>query len=274
MTRTLLAFGDSHTAGSEIDEKHSVSCPSRAYPSYIAKYYGFEYKNFAQTGGSNDWALVQFHKVIKSAIKNKEEVFVLFNFLEPSRTFFYNEGSKFDPVMHCLPGMLEKNYIKKISENFKDQSKEDYLNYLNFLYNHYMKDYEKIMPLYKDYLKKHTIKSLDEKVVGQILHVQKVCQENNIPFIFHASCLWFSGHWFDISKKNFYGHDQDCYEDNSYIVKGYQYSFWGRATHHPKWKHLQNQYRWSEHYPEEYHRDYASLLINFINEQEILKDCI
>ena len=81
MTRTLLAFGDSHTAGAEIEKQYELWYYEKAYPSYIAKYFGFEYKNYAYPGGSNDWALVQFHKAIKSSIKNKEDVFFLFNFL-------------------------------------------------------------------------------------------------------------------------------------------------------------------------------------------------
>jgi hypothetical protein len=274
MTRTLLAFGDSHTAGSEIDEKNSPSCFSKAYPSFIVKHYGFEYKNYSQTGGSNDWALVQFNKAIRLSIKNKEKVFVLFNFLEPSRTFFYNEDGETDPIIHCFPGMLDKNYIKKISQNFKDQSKIKYAQYLNFLCNYYIKDHKKIIPLYREYLKNHTIHSLDEKSISQIIYVQRVCQKNDIHFVFHTSCAWYSGHWFTISEKNFFGHDQESYYGQLQLLKGQQYSFWGRATHHPKWKDLQNQQRWSEHYPEEYHKYYAKLLINFIDQKEILKGYI
>jgi hypothetical protein len=276
MTRTLLAFGDSHTAGSEIDEKYSLKCHSKAYPAYIAKYYKLDYKNYAQTGGSNDWALLQFNKVIKSAIKNKKEVFVLFNFLEPARTFFYNKESELevDQIMHCHPSMMEKNYIEQISKRFKEKSEEEYLQYLDWLYNFYTKDYEKIMPLYRNYLKKYSIKLFDIKAIKQINYVQNICKQNNIPFIFHTSCLWYGGDWTSISKENFYGHDKESYSGNNCIRKGHMYSFWGRATKHPRWKHLQEEYRWSEHYPEEYHRYYASLLINFINEQKILEGYI
>jgi hypothetical protein len=274
MTRTLLAFGDSHTAGSEIDEKYSIECPSRAYPSYIAKYYGLGYENYAQTGGSNDWALFRFNSVIKSVLRDKKEVFVLFNFLEPARTFFWNKDGKTDKIMHCLPNMLKKNYIQEISKNFKEKSEEEYELYLDWLYNFYIHDYDKIMPLYRNYLKKYSIQILDKKALTQMKYVQKVCVDNNIPFIFHTSCLWYCGDWSSISQKNFYGHDKDSYFGNEATHRGHVYSFWGRATKHARWKHLQKEYRWSEHYPEEYHRYYASLLVNFINQQEILKGYI
>lgn len=274
MTRILIAFGDSHTAGSEIDEKYSVSCHSRAYPSHIAKYYGMEYRNFAQTGGSNDWALIQFHEQIKFSIKNKEEVFVLFNFLEPSRTFFENSESTYDPIMHCFPGMLHKDHIDNLSKNFKEKSEKEYSEYLDFLYNHYAKDYAKIIPLYRKYIQDHTIKSLDQKSITQILHVQKICNMFNVPFIFHTSCLWYSGDWSNISKNNFYGHDKDFYRPEESKLKGKSYSFWGYAGSHPEWKDLGKEYRWSDHYPEEYHIHYASYLINFINKQKILEGYI
>lgn len=274
MVRTLLAFGDSHTAGSEIDEKNSESCHSRAYPAYIAKYYKFDYENYAQTGGSNDWALVQFNKVIKSVIENKKEVFVLFNFLEPARTFFYNEESEMIPVMHCLPNMLQKNHIKEISKRFKPKSEKEHSEYLYWLHNVYIKDHAKIMPLYRNYLKKYSTELLDIKAIKQINYVQNICKQNNIPFIFHTSCLWYCGDWTSISQKNFYGHDKESYTQDNYINRGNFYSFWGRATKHSRWKHLQKEYRWSEHYPEEYHRYYASLLINFINNQKILEGFI
>ena len=99
MKRTLLAFGDSHTAGAEIDELYSASCYERAYPAHIAKHYGFDYENFAVSGGSNDWLIRQFMiRIQKSLIKN-ESVFVLCNFCDPSRTYLKLPYK----LLHCFP---------------------------------------------------------------------------------------------------------------------------------------------------------------------------
>jgi len=254
MKRTLLAFGDSHTAGAEILERYSYECFDRSYAAYVANYYKFDYKNFSQAGCGNDWLIHRFNKEIKSAIKNKEDVFVLFNFCESSRMFFEDKG---DLTVHFYPSLLDKKYYKEVENSFIKKGEED---------TDFFKDLKRLLPVYEDYLRDNTLESLDLKSLTQVQYIQKICIENNIPFVFHSSCQWYSGSWDDILEQNYYGHNKKFNFNFSYS----NYSFWGRATTNERWKHLQKEHRWSEHYPEEYHRHYASLLINFINNQGIL----
>lgn len=267
MTKTLWAFGDSHTAGAEIDRQYSESCYDKAYPAYVAKYFGFEYKNCAKSGGSNDWALVEFN----NAIRTDKNIFVLFNFLEPSRTFFYEKSLNNDPIVHCVPNMLSDSFIKELSTNFKGLSREQYKEYLNWLRGSYIEDYKKISSMYRSHLKKYSDKQLNDRCISQIMYVQNKCEEYKIPYVFHSSCSWYYGSWSLISKKNFYGHTKNFYSDVDSSINRSLYSFWGIATENSNWNHIMKEDRWSKHYPEEYHRYYASLLINFINNQNILE---
>lgn len=269
MTRTLIAFGDSHTAGAEIETQHDYKCFEKAYPSYIAKHYGFQYENFSEAGGSNDLSFKKFNDKIKNVIINKEKVFVLFNFTESSRTYLttaitpeskQNWDKKYYGGLNFYPAHLSPNI------------------FLDNPQNPYEKELKLHLPIYRHYIASNTIKDLDEKSINQMFIVQTICQKYNIPFIFHNSIHWYSGDWALISKKNHFGHHNSV--NFKYNLKVHcplmesLYSFWGLAKHHSDWKHLQRLDRWHGHYPEEYHKYYASLLINFIDNQKLLEGYI
>lgn len=268
MTRTLLAFGDSHTAGAEIEEQYNYECYSKAYPSYVAKYYGFEYKNYSQAGCSNDWLLKIFTDEIKKVILNEEKVFVLFNFTDSTRTYIY---PPYTPNS-------KRNWNERYYDNlnyYLGHLKEN--SFINHPRNVYEKELKLYLPIYRHYIASHTNKMLDEKSINQMFIVQTICQKYNIPFIFHNSIQWYSRDWSLIDKKNHFGHHKNStfnYSKIDSVSMESLYSFWGIATSHPNWKHFQYQNRWHGHYPEEYHKYYASLLIKFIDEQEILEGYI
>ena len=247
MKRTLLAFGDSHTAGAEIDELYSASCYERAYPAHIAKHYGFDYENFAVSGGSNDWLIRQFMiRIQKSLIKN-ESVFVLCNFCDPSRTYVKLP----DKLLHCCPSLL-------LHDEYTDMK---------------LQVDSEFIPHYENYLKTNSEDFLHFKALSQILIVQSICEQYKIPYVFHASSYWYKGNWGLINKKNFLGHHKTnkvVYKDSDTYKLYNSYSYWGVATHHHDWKNAQNERRWSMHYPEEYHEFWAKLLIDFIDGQGIL----
>ena len=269
MTRTLLAFGDSHTAGAEIQEKSSFECCHKAYPAYIAKYYGMQYKNYSQSGCGNDWLVKRFIDVIKKVIINKEEVFVLFNFCETSRTHIeipippesqQNWDEEFYGPLHFLANYLSKNCFDKIEKTPWTRAIKKYL------------------PIYRTYLALNTDKDLSKKAINQIFLVQTICEKYNIPFVFHNSITWYPGDWSLISKKNHFGHhSSDVWNydsENINFSMSNSYCFWGLAINDPNWKHLYSDPRWEDHYPEEYHKYWASKLLRFIDKQGILEDYV
>lgn len=249
MKRILLAFGDSHTAGAEIEEPYAGKCYHRAYPSYIAKHYGFDYENFAVSGGSNDWMLRQFMIRIQHAIIKNQEVFVLCNFCDPARTYVKLPGK----INHCCPSLLMQN----------EHTDKRLLVDVDF-----------IKP-YEDYIRSNTDDFLNHKALSQILTIQSICDQYSIPYVFHISTNWYEGNWNLINKNNFFGHHSTkklVYKESDIIkLELYQkYTFWGYASCNSEWKHIQNDPRWAKHYPESFHEFWANYLINFIDEQKIL----
>jgi hypothetical protein len=245
MKRILLAFGDSHTAGAEIDEQYSPKCYDRAYPAYIANHYKFDYENFAACGGSNDWMIRQFMLRIQKALIKNESVFVLCNFCDPSRTYIKLPTK----LQHCTSTSLIT------TDNERLKTDPDFI------------------PYYKNYLKTNSEGFLNFKAISHIFIIQSICEQYNIPYVFHISTHWYVGNWHLINKKNFFGHHDvktNVYIPSDVYPMNASYSYWGIATHHNDWKNARKEERWFNHYPEEYHRFWAQILIDFIDKQGIL----
>jgi hypothetical protein len=254
MKRILIAFGDSHTSGAEIKNKWDGNCYEKAYPAYIAKYYNFEYLNYGQCGGSNDWTLKNFYKIVPSLVSKGHSIFVICNFTEVSRTFIVDDVD--GQIHHVTTTMFQP---------------EEYPELVQF------EPPEQIIKKYEEYLKNNSDKNLHLKTFLIIKKIQNYCKENNIPFLFHTSINWFPGDWTGIDKKNFYGHhdsDKTRYSYSLSDIYGRKYSYWYVATHHPRWKHIGRNERWNLHYPEEFHRYWAANLIKFINDQKLLEGYI
>jgi len=250
MTRTLIAFGDSHTSGAEIEIQWSESCHKKAYPSHIANHYGFDCLNFGQCGGSNLWMLKKFYEVMPGLVNKDIPLFVLCNFTEVGRMAYKWE----DSWLHFTPSAL---------------------NQLNGNSDFYYP--EEPLLRYKKYIINNSDIQLMQKTILIIKKIQNFCKNNNIPFVFHTSVSWFYGNWEGIDKRNFLGHHDSVRTfyhpniSNEYAVK---YSYWQLATHHPVYKHFQHKDRWCMHYPELYHKYWAKLLINFIDNQKLLEGYI
>lgn len=247
MKRILLAFGDSHTAGAEIDKQYSDKCHDKAYPAHIARHYGFDYENLSVCGGSNDWIIRQFMLRIQYALIKNQQVFVLCNFCDPSRTYIKLPGK----LHHCTSFLLNQN------ENTKKEL---------------LVDPDFIQP-YKDYIKSNPDKFLNCKSLSQIFIIQTICDQYSIPYVFHTSTHWYEGNWNLINKKNYFGHHATkkiIYNESESNKMFDQYAYWGIATHHSDWAHLQHDSRWSMHYPEAFHQFWAKTLIEFIEKQKIL----
>lgn len=262
MIRTLLAFGDSHTAGAEIEKQDEYICFEKAYPAYIAKHYGFNYENYAEPGGSNDWSVKLFLEVIQKKIRENNLLFVIFNFTESGRTFFLCPDDDWDisNPLNFFPYHLE---VEKMSDPLTSFFGEEYVYQGNKIL--------KYLPLYKYYLRTN---DLNKKTLDQIFLVQSICQNYNIPFLFHTSFTWEPGDWSLISKKNFFGHNHNYYDTRESEIKSSTYSFWLSANNHSFWREIVTKERWKSHYPKEYHVYWSKLLINFIEKQKILEGYI
>lgn len=269
MTRTLLAFGDSHTSGAEIEKQYVYECFEKAYPAYIAKHYKMEYKNYSLGGGSNDLSFKRFNDVIKRVILNKESVFVLFNFTESSRTYINT------PYVAESHRDFDKNYYGRLDYSTRHLAKNYFSNNSECSFE---KTLLKYLPIYKHYILSHTNKDFDEKSLNQMFIVQTICEKYNIPFIFHNSITWYSGNWSLINKKNHFGHHSNVktnyYHKDDLLLMESLYSFWGVACNHPDWRHYVKIKRWEGHYPESYHKFWAQTLIHFIDQQKILEGYI
>lgn len=252
MKKILLAFGDSHTAGSEIEEQWQPTCYEKAYPSHIAKHYGFDYLNFSQPGGSNQWILKKFSEVVPRLISKNIPLFIVCNFCESSRMFFIDKNNN---THHLVCGNLDKPNPDLVKFSHP---------------RHIQKEY-------KHYLKNNPDKLLSIKSLLIIQKIQNFCMTNNIPFLFHVSSQWYWGDWSNINKKNFYGHhDSEITLYTLHDIGKYEkiYSYWGRCDYSGFNKLFEPLNRWKYHFPEVYHVYWANLLIDFIDNQKILEGYI
>jgi hypothetical protein len=232
---TLLAFGDSHTAGAEIDYKHQGECYDKAFPAKLANLLDFKYENYAKSGGSNGYLISCLMSRVQCAIANSEKVFVVIGFCEPSRILY-----------------------KSADGNMR------HLTSSSFNHTNDGADY------YSKYLQTYTNDDLNVKSLNDIILIQTFLKSYNIPFIFFMSTTWYYGDWSLIDQKTFFGHKKMSYTERESWETYNQFGYWGNCMHHPSWSHYKNDPRWSGHYPEEFHKFWANLMLDFIKTNNIL----
>lgn len=242
--KTLLSFGDSHTAGAEIDAAWSSECKEKAYPQKIADHYGIRSENHAVCGCGNAWILKSFIERIKYALSEKEDVVVHVGFTEPSR--YHVVGAR--DILHGTTALLKPNADPRAVINTK------------------------LLKLYEFWLRSHTDIQLHEMSVDIIWQIQSICKLYNIPYFFSCNIGVFKTDTSLIDGRNFYGFHKgfEIKDEKDGWFFFNEFSFWGVATNNPLWEHYQHDDRWSGHYPEEYHKFWADKLIKFIDEQQIL----
>ena len=233
---TLLAFGDSHTAGAEIDFKDQGECYDKAFSAKLSKHLDFKYENYAKAGGSNSYLISCLMSRVQRAIINSEKIFVVVGFCDPSRIFYKDKHG----VLHHI---TSSNILttKKVHLNF-----------------------------YEQYLQTYSNEELNNKAISEILLIQSFLKSYNIPFIFFISTQWYPGDWSLIDQKTFFGHQRQIYTERQSWDHYNSYGFWGTCMHHPDWSHYKNDPRWSAHYPEHFHEFWANLMLNFIKSNSIL----
>ena len=249
---TLIAFGDSHTAGAEIDHRWDRGNPKKAYPAKIANHYGMDYENYGQVGGSNYWLMKKFMSRVQMGLRRNEKMFMVFGFCEPARNFVSSGRG----TMHGTPYLLGR-YQEGVLEE------RERVN-------------EKLLKLYEYWLRAHTDEEVHSMSLDIIWQIQCICKQYDIPYLFTSATDFYYGDWSNIDPKYYYGHhatNKTIYEPSrpGNVIVREQYSYWGVATNHPDWKHLKDTDRWSMHYPEEYHEYWAGRLIKFIEDQKILE---
>ena len=257
---TLVTFGDSHSAGAELECKGHPGSPERAYPAKIAEHYGWKSINLSTCGGSNAWLWKTFEDCMPILMEKEEDLFVLCNFTEISRMYFWDNGSSpvdpynFEPYRYAR----HVTTVALDPDLHKNPDKEHCVWPIG------------IIEQYRYWLKRNTDQQLAEKTLRIIKDIQSICKYHKIPFLFHTSLNWFEGDWKNIDKQTFYGHQEDEYTEKYLWRRAIDYSYWGVATNHKDWKQIQKKPRWSMHYPEEYHEFWAKTMIDFIEEQGIL----
>ena len=168
---TLIAFGDSHIAGAEIDFKGQGESYSKAFPAKIADHYKFNYENYGKSGGSNDYIIKLLIPRVKKSIENQEKIFLIIGMCEPTRTF-----------------------LKENDNYYHYTTASDTTNYPTHLTNLYQKN-----------LKYNSDKDLNEKSLTQTLFLQSFLKQFNIPYLMFASTFFYYGDWRLIDKNSFYG---------------------------------------------------------------------
>ena len=82
---TLIAFGDSHTAGAEIDhdgiEVILVPYPAKLLITIVGP------ENHSQAGGSNYWLMKKFMSRVQIGLRRKEKMFMVFGFCGTCKKF-------------------------------------------------------------------------------------------------------------------------------------------------------------------------------------------
>ncbi len=236
---TLIAFGDSHVAGSEIEFKNQNTCFHKSFAAKIAEHYSFEYENYSQPGGSNDYIIKKLIPRVKTAIKNSENIFLVIGICDSSRTYYYYNNNHY----HVTPNMNMITYPKIVSR------------------------------AYSDYISLHSNADMEEKALNQILFIQSFLKIYKIPYIMFSTRHFSFGDWTLIDQCRYYGHHvskKDYYTEDFSSALQKSYSYWGTCLHHPRWAHLIKQDRWRNHYPEDFHTFWAETMISFINTNNLL----
>lgn len=224
---TLWAFGDSHTAGAEIDQEQSGRCESKAYPKKLADLQGWQCVNLARSGGSNGWILRELDRV-KDQL-DSEQSRVLINWCDPSRCYHCDEQGQ---ISHLTASRVKKG---------TRQQRQWYYAWLKSVVN----------------------KDLDELALDQIRSAISILSSRNIDYCMHVSTHWYKGTWQGIDQSRFFGHNKDYYTVDDAEQQWRTASYWGQAQSLPEWQTVAKTPRWHGHFPEEYHEYWANKLADF-----------
>lgn len=237
--KTLIAFGDSHVSGAEIEYKNQGLCYEKAFSAKIAEHFNLNYENYGQPGGSTDYVLLKLMHRVKQAIKNKEEIFLIIGICDPTRTHYRFRDKDF----HFTTAANTEGWPTIVCR------------------------------AYADFIALHSDDYLSNKILNQVLLIQSFLKSYKIPYVMFSTTHFTFGDWSLIDPNRYYGHHimKNSYYNNKeamVIQKGY--SYWGVCSYHPEWLHYRKESRWSGHYPEEFHTFWAKTMIDYIENYNLL----
>ena len=191
---TLIAFGDSHTAGAEIEQRWGQGSIKKAYPAKIANHYGMDYENYGQVGGSNYWLMKKFMSRVQMGLRRNEKMFMVFGFCEPARNFVSSGRG----TLHGTPYLLARYQEGVVEERERVN--------------------EKLLRLYEYWLRAHTDEEVHSMSLDIIWQIQCICKQYDIPYLFTSATDFYYGDWSNIDPKYYYGHhatNKTIYEPSS-----------------------------------------------------------
>jgi len=209
----LVVFGDSHTAGSEIDNQYSLQCYEKSFVKKIADYFQCDYENYSVAGASNCYIATEAYKYIDS--HDVQDCFFFISWGAARRATIYDYNKK--DFLHINEYDIDSPYYNSQQKNFIE-------NYFNF----HLPDKEE-----------------EWKILGTILGLYNYLCYNKINFLMQDSTQAFA-HWHNkyFYKNNYFGLDDPT-------TYWHQYEIWraGSKYNTDRWaKHAPEQWHeiWAE----------------------------
>lgn len=184
--KTLVVVGDSHTAGSEIEDSQKVKnnsfCVNRAWGAHLSNKLGYKHINIAQPGGSN-WWITRTTKdwVYNNLVKESNYTVHDFSLIVMWSSFHRTEIIYPDSGDHRIIGPSTT-----IQAGFKSNHNDDLEQYQNLIitFNDPVQNhYENLYHVYnlQQYLEKHNV---NYKFVNGIQHFchPSIMNKNNVFF--------------------------------------------------------------------------------------------
>ena len=87
----LVVFGDSHPAGSEIDQQYSLQCYDKSFAKKLADRLDLDYENYSIAGASNCYIATQTYKYLNTA---DSDILLLISWGAARRATVYDHDSQ------------------------------------------------------------------------------------------------------------------------------------------------------------------------------------
>lgn len=195
--KTLVIVGDSHSAGSEIENiEHNAYCYEKAWGRHLADKLGYDYINLSFPGASN-WMITRFasdwvhDNIVKEKLYNPEDVTMVIMW----SSFHRNEVIYPDSKSHRVygPGTIIKGFYKTDHDDELEELQKLQILFDDPVQTQYYNLYH--VSNLKTYLNKHNI---NHQFINGIQHFnvpEKMDKKNT----FHSSftTLFEQFHWDD-----------------------------------------------------------------------------
>jgi hypothetical protein len=208
----LVVFGDSHPAGSEIDQQYSLQCYEKSFAQKIARQLSLSCENYSIAGASNSYIATECYKYLD---KTYSDLFVLISWGAANRATVYDHDT--EDFLH----------INEYDAN------ADYLSH-------------KQKTMISSYYQYHYPSAEEEwKILGTIIGLYNYLKNKNIKFLMMDSTQAFA-HWHQQ-----YFQSYDYFELSNPTTYWHQYEQWKQSSiyNNDRWnKHAPEQWHeiWAE----------------------------